>query len=360
MEIFTDTATLSHIDKRKDDKICWLIGLITEYLRDGQGQFTDITRSKLRLLPLDTLRTGCQLPWREHMTDVPALVRIIKDKIELATLNPEQTQLNPNALFECFTNWAFPPSKTSIDAKYRLFVEGETDQRMFQLAAQQAHSRLQVDLLKGITINPLGEGREGGTSQLISVVTEHRTNKVKDIFLFDNDDSGREAVKKAGTMDQRCLLLPREFSRRPEVGDSVEVEIEDLLSVDCLDKFYESHPHVSPELETIYYKKDGRRIVVCGSDKERLVDWVGQNATYEDLERIVYVLCWIRLELGLSVEKDRKDLEAWKRELCSAGSYTNRFGRRPKPWWYVYSGVDTQSALNDGSADQSTGTQKTK
>ena len=136
------------------------------------------------------------------------------------------------------------PSPSSLRV-HRLLVEGDTDLRLFQLAAALADSTRR--LLAGLELRLIGTaGRGGGTSQLAETIAREQTSPEWYLFLFDNDSSGRAARDLVSKLGQRFLILPQPLATNSWLDD---FEIEDLVSVDCVDRFYESETNLLPEAE---------------------------------------------------------------------------------------------------------------
>jgi hypothetical protein len=130
------------------------------------------------------------------------------------------------------------------------------------------------------------------------------------------------------TLGQRHLVLPPQLAAN---GWLEELEIEDLVSLDCLDRFYEGESSLMPEAEFLVYgSPERRRLVVRGVDKERFIQWMERNATLDDVQNLVRLIRHIRWMFGLANGE-----EIAKNFAATALSNECRLGRRPKPWWYV-------------------------
>ncbi len=78
---------------------------------------------------------------------------------------------------------------------------------------------------------------------------------------------------------------------------SAEIEIEDLLSPALIERFYEAHPELQPEERTT--RGRSARVVVAGPDKDRVATWICEHASFEEMSKLVYVLCLLRHSIGL-------------------------------------------------------------
>jgi hypothetical protein len=96
-------------------------------------------------------------------------------------------------------------------------------------------------------------------------------------------------------------------------GVQVVVEIEDLLPVDVLVHFYETHRDLRPQ-ERHWYSGYWR-VVPAGPDKEALANWVADTCDFSELEAFAYVLCVIRQELGLPLPGDVTPLAQWEKRI---------------------------------------------
>jgi hypothetical protein len=189
------------------------------------------------------------------------------------------------------------PTPSVEPTKAVLVVEGETDVIYLRHAAMLAEKKNGWQLLDGLDVQSAGAGREGGGIAAVERVAELRRDGISVLGLFDYDTSGRDAFEAAGRQRLERLLLPMQFD--PLHRDPVEarVEIEDLLPVDMLARFYSTHESLSPEEK--HWRRGNWRIVPLGADKDTLVNWVGEVAGFEDMERFIYVLAQVRQKLKL-------------------------------------------------------------
>jgi hypothetical protein len=189
------------------------------------------------------------------------------------------------------------PSAPVVPTNAVVVVEGDTDERYLRCAAHLAKVRHGWNLLEGLDIRSAGVGRGGGGSVVVERLLELQRDGIAAVGLFDYDGPGRGAFDMAGRHKLGRLLLPVTFDslqRNPEIA---AVEIEDLLPVSLLAAFYSQHREMQPEER--HWRLGRWRIVPKGIDKDALATWVSMAATYEDVERLVYVLSLIRDRLSL-------------------------------------------------------------
>jgi hypothetical protein len=104
-------------------------------------------------------------------------------------------------------------------------------------------------------------------------------------------------------------------------------EIEDLVSLACVDRFYESKLDLLPEAEYLMYGSDERRrLVVRGADKDQFVLWMQANATIDEVQNLIRLVKHIRSMFGLAGGE-----EVPRQFVATALSDGCRLGRRPKP-----------------------------
>ena len=329
-----DRLELPHIDARPSDKVCLLLGMIWEEARANDGDAPQAAALVGRL-PLRVLATVCEgMPFGRRYSEIGRVARALVERLLITA--QDGGELEAEAFIEICSPVLRDREITPANS-YRVWVEGETDVRIFEIAARLAMDRGAPDLWRGFAILATGVGRDGGAGQATSVVAREATQANRDLFVLDNDPRGRAAKEKLEALNQKVLLLHDAFLRKHRAtDDNVEVEIEDLVSVECLDRFFEARTDLSPEFEALFYANPRvRRLVVRGADKEPFVQWLETNATFEDVERVVFVLCEICHHFGLGALKPKSDMRAWRDAICDPGHSSSRAGRRPAPWWYV-------------------------
>lgn len=315
--------TLSHIDQRLDDKLAWIIGLIRERLADELGAISAVLSESFKRLPPRALATLAGVSLGSKVRDLPTLASRIAEALQLRALTEGSEPLSREDLAMLFVEF-YSPFPTKISTGFTLWVEGETDARLFRRVAEL------VGLLEGLAIKPLGESRDGGTTKAVEIVLSHRTRRHHDIFLLDFDEPGRHAQEKLQLLGQDVILLDPRISCSRSDSD---VEIEDFIDVSCLDRFYEANPDLRPEKEIIRYKDPAaRRLVVNGVDKETLTAWLEANASLSDLENMVFLLAEIRARFSLKNFYSRSEIEARRKHLHMENNTSKQFGHRPKHW----------------------------
>ncbi|XVV15412.1 hypothetical protein ACQP2X_14045 [Actinoplanes sp. CA-131856] len=201
-----------------------------------------------------------------------------------------------------------------------LMVEGETDEVYLKRAAELAMEERGWRLLDGLQIeSPIG--RTGGGSAVVDRLLDLRRDGITGIGLFDRDPPGSAAMDIARKHDLKRYQLLAKFDPLDRGDVGALVEIEDLLPVELLSRFYEEHPHLSAEE---WHWRLGRwRIVPLGKDKGDLAAWICSVATYDDLERYVYLLVTARQALGLPFPAELSD-KSWLSRLQQRRSDTSQ------------------------------------
>ncbi|MFC7276051.1 hypothetical protein ACFQS1_18820 [Paractinoplanes rhizophilus] len=185
-----------------------------------------------------------------------------------------------------------------------LVVEGETDEMYLRRAAELATEEQGWTLLDGLQIES-PTGRTGGGSAVVDRLLDLRRDGIAGIGLFDRDPPGSAAMDIARKHDlKRYQLLPK-FDPLDRGDEGALVEIEDLLPVELLSRYYQERPDLSAEER--HWRLGRWRIVPLGKDKGDLAAWVCSVATYADLERYVYLLVVVRQKLGLPCPTELPD-----------------------------------------------------
>jgi hypothetical protein len=155
-----------------------------------------------------------------------------------------------------------PPEQ---DDEIRIVVEGSTDATYIKTAARLAYDHWGFDLLAGCHVAPPGEDREGGADKAVRELFLLDARGITSVALFDDDDPGRNALKDARKFSrQKVHLLPAEFDPLKNPNGSGKTEIEDLVSLSLVERFYAENPTLEPEERTA--RGDLRRVVVSGPD----------------------------------------------------------------------------------------------
>lgn len=320
--------TLTHIDQRPIDKLAWLIGLVREGLRDA-GLTPEGIADALAQLPLKALIALSSITLEPKLPGLPSLGSRISEALRVKVEFERGQQFPEHELAMIFMEF-FSPTGHQPARTFRLWVEGDSDRRICRLVSTLAKQTLNIDLEDGLSILPLGTGRGGGTSKIQDVISSEQTRRNHDIFLLDFDDPGRHAREELRILGQDAMLLESRLSCSRSDSD---VEIEDFISVYCLDRFYEAHLDLRPEKEIIRYKPPkSRRLVVDGVDKEALMEWLEVNASLNDLENLFYVICEIRGRFSLKNQFSTNEMLAWKRRLEEESDQKKHLGNRPHHW----------------------------
>jgi hypothetical protein len=328
----TTTLILEHVDRRPLDKLAWLIGLIREGLKDGSNRVQGPLLAELARIPVTAMVTLVGSRFGERLKRISSLGNGIADALRLRATLESEMPLPHEELTAIFMDF-YDDHGAGASQGFRLWVEGETDSRLLSLVSKLA------GLEGGLTILPLGLERDGGTSKVIDIVFKEQTKRNKDIFLLDCDEPGRHAKEELEVMGQEAILLDAKIScSRVEM----EVEIEDFVSLSCLDRFYKEHSFLRPEREVLRYKSPpGRRLIVDGADKGDLVAWLESNATSADLENLLWVLCDIRGKFSLKHSYSMKELQTRRREIETEKNAYKQLGDRPIHWSNLISEAQT-------------------
>jgi hypothetical protein len=322
-------VTLAHVDERYADKVAWLLGLVLESLRDETGTVPDNSTTAFRNLPIGVFTALCRVRMGEKVSIMRTLSEKIGQTIQLGVSLHTTPVLSDEDLAAIFVEFHSSGTHQNV-LGFRLWVEGESDSRLLNLVCQLARPVYGIDLGQGLTIIPLGLGRDGGTSKTTEIVVGQRTKRNRDVFLLDCDEPGRHAQKELEVLDQDVVLLDVKLACS-RIGEAVEIE--DLISVGCLDRFYAENPDLRPEMEMIRYKPPiSRRLVINGADKELLIEWLERNAELKDLEHVMFMLCEARSRVYQRKIPSNKDKQAWKRRLTEEIDSYKSLGNRSDHW----------------------------
>jgi hypothetical protein len=195
----------------------------------------------------------------------------------------------------------------------KVILEGDTDVIYLRHAAKLAQNSRNWDLLNGLDLQPAAPGRGGGGEAVTARLLGLRDGGAGAIGIYDNDSPGRRAAKLARERGLSYLLLPEGLDPLRRGGEEVRVEIEDLLPVALLMRFYEEHPELMPEER--HWCHGYWRLVPCGIDKDVLAQWVSTAATLDDMGAFLYLLCVARSRVGLPIPSDALSLDGWEQSL---------------------------------------------
>ncbi len=320
---------LTHIDERPIDKLAWLIGIVRENLRDDAGLVPEVLSRALAQLPARALATFSNATLGPRVRDLTSLARRIAEALRLKVELEPAEAFSSEELAAIFMDF-YSSTECGFDYGFRLWVEGDSDCRMFKIVSRLAKEAQGTDLEGGLFILPLGAGREGGTSKAPDVVFSERTRKNRDVFLLDFDESGRHAREELQILGQDVILLDPKLSCSRSDEDA---EIEDFVSLSCLDRFYEAHSDLRPEKEVLRYKApSSRRLVVDGAHKEKLIDWLESNASLDDVENLFFIFCEVRERFSLRNPLSTTEMRVWKKRLQDEFNPDKHLGTHPAHW----------------------------
>lgn len=209
---------------------------------------------------------------------------------------------------------SFSPASPQPDA-IAVIVEGDTDVVYLRRAGQLALQQRNWDLLDGLSLQAAGAGRAGGGEAVTARLLAITDGGASAVGIYDNDAPGRRAAKLAQDRGRRKILLPEVLDPLGRRGDEIVVEIEDLIPVELLTRFYLETQDAIPQER--HWHNCYWRIVPRGVDKEALADWVASCADFTQMEAVVYLLCRIRREAGLPLPTEAPALAAWEETLSA-------------------------------------------
>jgi hypothetical protein len=198
---------------------------------------------------------------------------------------------------------------TATPQSVTLVCEGDTDVTYLRAAAESADAR-EWHLLEGIEVEAAGGGRTGGAEAVTTQLLLLRSQGSASAGLYDNDEVGRRAAKRAKDLGLERLILPSSLDPLRRPADQTTVEVEDLLPVDVLVNFYMAHPHLAPQER--HWVNGYWRVVPKGDHKQTLANWVDSTCHFTELEGLVYLLCLVRRTLRLPLPTDVPHLAEWE------------------------------------------------
>lgn len=201
-----------------------------------------------------------------------------------------------------------------------LVVEGDTDEAYFRWAAVLAEERWGWNLLDGLSVRAAAPERGGGATEVGRSLLACRHDGVTAIGLFDYDLPGKSASDTAKRNQLRAMFIPAEFDPLGRSHETAVVEVEDLLPTELLLRYYETHENQTPD--ELHWVRGCLRIVPRGEQKGELAGWVREVASYEDMERFIYLLMEVRKLLHLpcpTVEKSWRSRLNVRSNIVEAG-----------------------------------------
>ena len=211
-----------------------------------------------------------------------------------------------------------------------IIVEGDLDKAYFELSDRLYQGKTGLRLLgDDLSVFPPGTGDDGGTSGICSQFPVLR--KIIDtdvgadgkatcrvVTLLDGDSAGKHAKKILTSKYSRLIewrdvfvlhrhmprstnepnALKSQIERANQQWCQLDCEIEDLVSADLMDLFFEQAPNC---LKCAPFEATGARHyelqIGC---KGSLYRFVEENASYEDIELLIDVLRSMRFYVGLN------------------------------------------------------------
>jgi hypothetical protein len=255
-------------------------------------------------------------PWSRGAHSVRRAVAILAETLELEAYPERPRLIEPGDVHRVVIGVILEERPPETEDSIRIVVEGSTDAVYIQRAGQLASDEWGVDLLSGCQVAPPGEEREGGAEKAVRELLRLEVQGITAVALFDDDDPGRAAARNARNLTtQKVLLLPAEFDPLNAPRGSETIEIEDLVPLPLLERFYSTHRDLRPEETTV--RRDLTRIVVAGPDKELAANWICQHATFDDMQKVVCVLCMLRESIGLPLPDACPSIPEWMKELTA-------------------------------------------
>lgn len=181
-------------------------------------------------------------------------------------------------------------SKMIRDKKAQAFilVEGIADKIYFEWAARVAESAGGQSLLDGIEVQCCGSASSIKNRAMLLSQKGHKL-----LALFDYDDNGRKACEEMQKWHYSALTLSIELdplgSRFKEYPGEI-VEIEDLLDLDILRRYYSDHTDRKPELIIDAPREGLTRIVVHKDDKTHLARWIDEQFDDKSATKFIELL----------------------------------------------------------------------
>jgi hypothetical protein len=217
-------------------------------------------------------------------------------------------------------------------AENTVIVEGETDQRYFQLADRHYTKKTEKQLIcNRFGIVPVGIGPDGGTYNIANhfptfrnIVDNDTTPDGRKLYhsiaLLDDDQKGKFTYKALTgrhtnfRKNRDIFLLKRSLPRNTRDIDQLtnaiarannewrqlDCEIEDLINIELLESFIDENS------DSVVYRQSNNRgvhhIKFKDYAKASLFSYVEKMAMYEDMTMMIEVLRSLRYYVGLDDE----------------------------------------------------------
>ncbi|MCC5953685.1 MAG: AAA family ATPase [Acidimicrobiia bacterium] len=196
-------------------------------------------------------------------------------------------------------------------AKGAVVIEGYTDEKFFQLAAERAG---RPDLVDDLAFVQAGSGvaRAGSGGAVLAsmqALIVAATSTLPVVAVFDSDDPGRQAAKFLRQVGEKT----NEWNRRTVLeygkvfgGHFYPYEAEDLWPTELMARFLDEHGGSTapgPMHKAVAERPDGGlHYDLRAEAKVPFVDFLEDRATAEDTTKWIDMLLLVRKGLGLSSE----------------------------------------------------------
>jgi hypothetical protein len=205
-----------------------------------------------------------------------------------------------------------------IQHEYVILFEGWTDVSYAQVAIKKHKEESGIDLLTAGTVEQQstiflgtpgenGNPARGGTKQMVRLARELQPFVftfpfVKGIaFVFDHDEAGLEADNQVTAKECGYQKKKHTFTLDPKLHPNScaekQVCVEDLLSLQIQHQFFEQG---DAYCEATYFAGKVVRYRWATQSKDRLRDFVVQNASQHDLHEIFQLIKRVRYAWGLA------------------------------------------------------------
>ena len=274
-----------------------------------------LSPSLLEICGNDGAKAFGHAPWSRGAHSIRRVVSLVAEALELeGYFERPPRRIGAADVLEAVVAVIREEAPPEEEDAIHIIVEGSTDVTYFETAARLAQEQWGVDLLAGFRVSPPGEDREGGAEKAVREMLLLDARGVPAVALFDDDEPGRSAAKSVREFsNQKVHVLPAEFDPLKNPNGSGKTEIEDLVALPLMERFYAENSEFQPEERTV--RGELTRVVVAGTDKEAAADWIADHASFEDLQRIVYVVCMLRDSIGLPLPAACPPLAHWIKEL---------------------------------------------
>lgn len=221
--------------------------------------------------------------------------------------------------------------------QYNIIVEGENDQKYFELAAKLYRQKNGRELIgKRLSIFPTGPGEEGGAygiqqyfPTLRNLIDEDPAADGARVFfavaLLDSDPVGKQTYNALTARHTKFLpnrdvfLLYRRYPRTTQNHEQLtrqiksqnidwkdlDCEIEDLLSLELLQCFFDDHSGCT--IKAPKFLNGAHHFKFTKDAKAPLFRFVEENAILKDLDLLIEALKSFRFYMRLDPDGDIPD-----------------------------------------------------